>query len=390
VPSEDGTVFVAAVDSKADFGDCKWYNYPFIPSGWDRRPYLRTAAGYASLSWGDPSTLTPNGTSTTGNGCRHVISSHDSVDANSTLLNAVIPCVKIHSIEWHKATDDVSKSEWVYVADSADLSIVDDPPSSYYSDGVTVIFDTAIRWNKSQDWYTKPEPTVFSKEQIVGMMARRVAKQTPPCSALDPTIFGSVDKSGRYLLEWGDATNKNCYFIGKVNFTAGVTVSAESKYLSKRVVEDQTPLDEVVFTENSWVQVAIWLLPDLMTMISVMNSTRLPTYENIDGYVELLMRQAYLAAWDMYHDSFDQDQKGTTFAAIPSVSRQVADVSSPRVFAWLALCLLMTISGALLLVLVLGEDDVKLPEESLSDAKGDGRNEVSTGFSNMFRGLFSG
>lgn len=387
VPATDVTVSVPAVDSRADFGGWKWYNYPFETFGLDRKPYLRTAAGYASMVWSDPSNLSPNGTSLTGNGCRHVVPGNDALGQNATLLKAVVPCMQIHSIDWYKADDDVGRAEWVYVADSSSLSLVDDPPSTYYRDGVTVVFDTAVGWNDSQAWYSKPTPTVFSKTQTVGMMVKRVAKQTPACSALDPTIFGSVDHLGRYFLEWGDATNKNCYFIGTVNFTAGVTVSAQSNYISSRVVEDQTPLDEVVFAENPWVQEAVWLLPDLMTMIAVMNSTLLPTFDNIDGYVELLMRQAYLAAWDMYHDSFDEDQKGDVYSAIPSVSRQLADVSFARVFAWLAMCALMSVSGALLLVAVLRGDDLKPPEEDLGDARAKRRQE---GFGGFTSGLWSG
>jgi hypothetical protein len=34
-------------------------------------------------------------------------------------------------------------------------------------------------------------------------------------------------------------------------------------------------------------------------MIAVMNSSLLPTWDNIDGYAETLIRQSYLAAWDM-------------------------------------------------------------------------------------------
>ncbi|KAJ3531940.1 hypothetical protein NM208_g8653 [Fusarium decemcellulare] len=386
VSAPDVIVPVAAVDHRADFGNWKWFNYPY-KTAIARKPYLRTAAGYASMVWSDLSSLSPNGSSLTGNGCRHVVSGQDSLGRNATLLNAVIPCIQIHSIDWYKAGDEVSRAEWVYVADSSSLSLMDDPPSNYYNDGVTVVFDTVVGWNKSQDWDHKPDPIVFSKKQTIGMMVKRVAKQTPACSALDPTIFGSVDHLGRYLLEWGDATNKNCYFIGTVNFTAGVTVSTQSKYISDRVVEDQTPLGEVVFAEDPWVQEAVWLLPDLMTMIAVMNSTLLPTFDNIDGYVELLMRQAYLAAWDTYHDAFDGDQKDEVYSAIPSVSRQLADVSLARVFSWLAICAFMTLSGALLLVAVLGSDDLKPPLETLQDARAARREEEVTGFGDITWGL---
>jgi hypothetical protein len=390
VPQPDETVAVAAVDSKANFGSWKWYNYPFEPAGLPRKPYLRMAAGYASMAWSDPALLSANGTSTTGNGCRHVVAADNALGPNATLLDAVLPCIRFDGIEWHKANDEVPKVEWVYVADSSSLSIVDDSPSTYYVAGATVVFDTVVGRNKSQSWDVKPAPIIFNKPQVVGIMVKRVEAQEPRCSVLDPTIFGDVDGLDRYRLAWGDGTNDNCFFIGTIKFTAGVTVSPRSRYISGRVVEDQTPLDEVEFVENPWVQEAIWMLPDLMTMITVMNSTLLPTYDNLDRYVELLVRQAYLAAWDMYHDSFDEDQKGSVYTGIPTVSRQVAGVSFARVFAWLALNALVTLSGGLLLAVVLRADDLKVPEGDALDARAERREEGQGGVYDMLMSMFCG
>ncbi|PNP74455.1 hypothetical protein FNYG_12200 [Fusarium nygamai] len=201
------------------------------------------------------------------------------------------------------------------------------------------------------------------------VMVKRVGRTDAesPCTHLDPTIFGSVDSLGWYIQQWAG----NCYWYGLVNFTAGVTTSKQSRYLSGRVVEDQTPLDQVVFDANPWVQVSLWLLPDLMAMIAVMNSTLLPTYDNIDGYVQQLLRQSYLAPWDMYHDSFDSGQISLTYKAIPGISRQLAEVSFARVFSWLGVCLLMTGSGFLLLVIVLDRHDIEVPEEILLEVRGE-------------------
>ncbi|KAN0072097.1 hypothetical protein V8E54_009826 [Elaphomyces granulatus] len=389
VPATDTSVPIAAVDTRAYFGNWYWYTYKYTDTGLSRRPYLRTAAGYASMVWSDVNTVSKNGTSLTGNGCRRVVTNSDTVGPNSTLLDAVIPCIKVNSIKWYNASDVVSRSQWVYVADSSSLSIVGDSPSKYYVPGATVVFDPNSFWNDSQNTSQKPAETIYTGVRTVGMMVNRVsANQTPECSHLDPTIFGSVDSLGRYFLPFGDATNKNCYLIGTVNFTAGVTASKESTYVSGRVVEDQTPLDQVAFKADPWVQESLWMLPDLMTMIAIMNSTLLPTYDNIDGYVETLLRQAYLGAWDTYHNSFDEDQKNLEYTAIPSVSRQLADVTFWRVFLWMAISLLMTLSGGALLVAVLKTDDLKLPEDKLEETKGDRRNEEVGMVKDMVLGLF--
>lgn len=72
-----------------------------------------------------------------------------------------------------------------------------------------------------------------------------------PCKNLSPTVFGDANKWKQYLLPWNRG---NCYLVGTVRLTAGVTRSPLSTYISPRVVGDQTPLDEVKFEANPWVQ----------------------------------------------------------------------------------------------------------------------------------------
>ncbi|KAH7110916.1 hypothetical protein EDB81DRAFT_830811 [Dactylonectria macrodidyma] len=357
VPVDSTNEAVAAVDPRADFDGWYWYRYSgYAQSGLSKRSYLRYAAGYAALAWGDVRNAAENGTSLTGNGCRHVVTRNEAVGPNSTLIDAVLPCINIHSITWYRPTDD-------FTTRSPNLTLVDDDPALYYDPGVTVVYNNSLPWNSSQVSTSKPIPTLHEGPMTFWVMVKRVGRTDAesPCTHLDPTIFGSVDSLGWYVQQWSG----NCYWYGLVNFTAGVTTSKQSRYLSGRVVEDQTPLDQVVFDANPWVLESLWLLPDLMTMIAVMNSTLLPTYDNIDGYVQQLLRQSYLAAWDMCHDSFDSDQISLTYKAIPGISRQLAEVSFARVFSWLGVCLLMTGSGFLLLVIVLDRRDIEVPEETL-------------------------
>jgi hypothetical protein len=155
------------------------------------------------------------------------------------------------------------------------------------------------------------------------------------------------------MLAW----NKNCILIGNVNITAGVTNSTTATYITSRVIEDQTPISRVVFDPSPWVQEVLWLMPDLMTMVAVVNSTLLPTYDNIDGYVEVLIRQSYLAAWNMFHAWFDTD--GPLVKVATQEARIRASVSFARVFSWLGISLLSTAGGIIVLGMAAGyaEDD---------------------------------
>ena len=155
--------FVTSVSPQANFSDWYWYNYPYTGAnyGLSRRPSLRMAAGYASLAWSDVLTLFENGTSRTGNGCRHVVTGNDAVGPNSTLLSAVLPCINVHSIEWYNASDGPSTAQTNLVLESGDLSIVNDAPFFYYEPGVAVIYDLNNLWNNSQVASVKPDAVLY-------------------------------------------------------------------------------------------------------------------------------------------------------------------------------------------------------------------------------------
>jgi hypothetical protein len=346
--SSGTTIAVNSTWPSADFDRWYWYNRQ---GDFDKKERLRQAAGYAGLAWGNDAAVAANGSSMTGNGCRHVV--HDGLLINSTLANATIPCIKIHNISWTKISD-VPPAVSTLVDQSGPISLVAESPQSYYIPGVAVLFTPNFYHSDSQNTDTPPAPKLFSGTKNIGLnVNRQVDKLYPFGNITNPT--GNVSLTESYLIEfWG-----NNFTIGNISLTAGVTTSAVSTYISSRVVEDQTPLDNVVFEPNAWVNEALWLLPDLMTMIAVMNSSQIPTWHNIDGYVENLVRQAYLAAWDMFQASFDM--QAPVYTATLSESRIQATVSFARVFAWLAISLLVMLGGILLLALV------RIPEDSDSE-----------------------
>lgn len=346
------TIAVNSTWPSADFGRWYWYNRQ---GDFDKKERLRQAAGYAGLAWGNDAAVAANGSSLTGNGCRHVV--HDGLPINSTLANAIIPCIKIHSISWTKISD-VPPAVSTLVDQSGPISLVTESPQSYYIPGVAVLFMPNFYHTDNQNTDTPPAPNLFSGTKNLGLnVVRPVDMLYPFGDVTNPT--GNASLSESYMVNfWG-----NGFIIGNVSLTAGVTTSAVSTYVSSRVVEDQTPLDDVVFEPNPWVTEALWLLPDLMTMIAVMNSSQLPTWHNIDGYAENLIRQAYLASWDMFHASFDM--QAPVYTATLSESRIQATVSFVRVFAWLAINLLVTIAGILVFLLALSH----ITEESKEEHK---------------------
>jgi hypothetical protein len=110
-------ISLSSVDPTADFGRWYWYN---AQGGFDKKAYLRSAAGYANLAWADASTVDAQGKSLLGNGCRHVVND-DGLPPNSVLVDATLPCININSIRWYRNKDEVTGDEWSISGDKLTL-----------------------------------------------------------------------------------------------------------------------------------------------------------------------------------------------------------------------------------------------------------------------------
>jgi hypothetical protein len=233
-----------------------------------------------------------------------------------------------------------------------------------------MLFNPDLLWNPT----AYPVSTPISSLQTLSVSITKQGSSSPdPCSDAPPSFrFGNLKNTSMHLsYSW-----YCCYAFAKVAITAGVAKSPVSVYLSSTVVEDQTPIDQVTIEPNKWVQEALWLLPDLMNQLSFANSSRFPTWDNLDGYAENMIRQAYLAAWDALSQTFDDTLavNSTISTAIPAVPRIQASVSNARVFAWLGVSLLILVGGLLLLALpfTIPEGDRRVVGKIMDQARADG------------------
>jgi len=339
-----------------------YYQYVAPVTYIDKRTQVyKMATGLASLPWSDGSTTSKNGTSLTGNGCRHVVND-DGLPPNSTLRSAIVPCIKFHGIAWATSNDQIPFNHTNTVFQKT-MSLINDSISHYNNPGHAVLFDPDLPWNNSQGSGLPPS-TLFSGTKV---LALNIAN-TYNCSQIGINNFGDINGDRRtfpqHIVGWALGT---CYIFANVTFTAGVTNSPLSTYLSSRVVEDRTPINEVKFEPSIWTEQALWLLPDLMTMISLANSSQIPTWHNVDLYAENLIRQSYLAAWDSLHQTFDEG--GVISEATQVEPRIQASVSYPRVFSWLTVSLLTSVGGVLLMLLPSREGDIEEPADEAAERR---------------------
>ncbi|EED19724.1 hypothetical protein TSTA_029950 [Talaromyces stipitatus ATCC 10500] len=360
-----------------------WTNPTASGSYWDqytkfdypikRTDVLREALGYANIAWSDTTTVSANGTSLRGNGCRHVVN-FDGLPENSTLTNFVVPCIKVQNIAWAMSAAEVPNAVFAQATTNGwQLSVLNDSLVRYTNPGHAVLFDVNNLWYNKDIWTTSL-PTA-NKVTGANSLTLIIANQYSDCQNLTANQFGNVNSFPQFKTSWALGS---CYLFANVTIEAGVTTSKLSKYVSPRVIEDQTPLDDTTIDPNTWSQEAVWLLPDMMTSLSQMNSTLLPTWNNLDLYVESLIRQSYLGAWDSFHNNWDTD--GTISLAIPQQARVRAEVSHARVYSWLAISLLETVSGIFLVYLLLNPGLLQEPDlpgeiisEQIRDAKASGK-----------------
>lgn len=332
-----------------------WFWYYFGAS--DRQASVRRAAAMATMAW--------DGSATDRAHSRHVMNGAQdvSIPINSTLYNVIVPCIRIHSITF--PTSPPPEKVLQIVKDSVSnkeefptlLSRVDEAPLWYGVNGNAVLFDPDDRpgYNdelphKDDSSFTMEHPADYKRSGIMYavILAGIPGSDGSPwvdCDKFKVSIFGQTPSvfnttyGGNY--QW-------CHTYAIVNLTAGVALSPTSTYVSDRVVEADLPSAELDLKGGPWVKEAMYLMPDVMSNVAIMNSTTLYTWDDIEGYLDKLIRYSYQGAWDMLYRSYEVDTR--TLDVRYYESRVLASVSKVRVFAWLALSMLLTLSAVALAI----------------------------------------
>ncbi|KAH8587225.1 hypothetical protein B0O99DRAFT_527129 [Bisporella sp. PMI_857] len=347
IPGQEKTVSSGAPNPNPG----AWYYY--LNQDVDRSAQFRRAGGAVSLTWD-----TGNGAIHTGNGCRHIVN-NDGLPVNSTLKDALIPCLVVHDIKWD--TTAGSSDVNTVLGNSKEYSIVLEgtavQPFDVYQPGITMVFDFGKTRGDSKGNYTYSgtdnhtashlPPLLFTGTKSIILMLSH--QSSTGCSPIDPSTFGDMSQVKNPYSHTTSNTQELCYATGKINFTAGVIKSSLSTYITSRVVESQDAVEDLAWQSDVYTQEALWMLPDLMAMAAIMNSSSIPTFDNLDNYAATLLRYSYLAAWDTLTSIYGLGGAGSVdLVATTREPRIQATVSYARVFAWLGINLLTTVSAILL------------------------------------------
>ena len=277
---------------------------------------------------------------------------------NSTIDNLTLPFLEIHSISWDKRSDfneDISRQlNFSWEGGSSTLTLTGDRPFNHYHPGNAVLFDEHFLANytpsTTPDNSTKatvPPPTVFRGIKKIALLAIRLGNGTD-CMVGD-SIFGNKTSMAKFKDRYynGGFRGENCFLIGTVNLTAGI-IRKRATYITPRVVEAEVGSSDSIMGD-SWVNETLYLMPDVMTSVSMGNVSQIPTWDNVEGYVKDLVQISYQATWGQVAYEFNDSPLNLT--AHEFAQRLQAVVSLPRVLIWYCAQFLVLISAVLLWVL---------------------------------------
>ena len=287
--------------------------------------------------------------------CRtRVAANQPQIPVNSTTDNVDLPCILVRNINWTSVPheDVISLTKPNDTATQARLT-------EYPASGAAMLFNGTSVHESIVDLV----PHDYSPYQVVhypnastlsgrlGLLVQLYtfrkdipANMTPPCTQQglhNKTIFGSLQNVP------DEAIFKSifgCYAFAIVKLTAGMVNFKKASFVHPDALEgiSDLPLTPAHFKPDTWVRSSMLLSEDVMMELSTANTTMIPTWDNIDGYVETLIRQSYLGSWGVLRSL---QGNGTIFKVHLAESRLQAKVSRKRVLAWFVISLFVPISA---------------------------------------------
>lgn len=140
-----------------------------------------------------------------------------------------------------------------------------------------------------------------------------------------------------------------CLAFARVTYSAGVAECVNCQISSPLTVQNDTNLDLKV---DAMTTEALWLMPEIIGALVLMNSSIPSSWGNIDDYVIDLLSRSYSGAWTALTNYLGQPTTSTSLTPrfVPSVPSLQARVNMPRVLIWLGIQLLATLCGVLFFV----------------------------------------
>lgn len=284
------------------------------------------AGGFASLAWGRNSQSSP---------MKRVVLSSALLEINSTISNVTLLYFSVTKIEWVEDPEkNLTPDELAVGSIGCNKTTLNEPsecPLIRRTGIVAPIPDTPAWGNRSYPL----SPSIVSETRLVVIYALKAVNDSCPSQSnyLPPNV--GIHKGGN-----------RCWAFAKVTYSAGVSICAPCRVSSYSTVQNDTELE---IMGHPLTNESLFMMPAVMGVLALMNTSIPFLSTDPDEYVAALLSRSYSASWTALMDwmgSKDPPFQASYSAAIPSSQ---ALVDSGRVYVWLCIQLLITISGALFL-----------------------------------------
>jgi len=336
--------------------DVDWslYNYSdpdkylLTPSYSNSSTYARgtpMAAGFAGTAW--------QGSQNDERTMKRVIRAVEQLPINSTLDSVTLPYFAITKLDWIK--DPTTQLTQELLQSIAIKSNWNPFNSSYNPPGTFALVPE--NWDALTP-PTSPYSGIISETRLlVGRYGSGLAKPSPSCSRASP--FGDLPGgigiysvpqtpgSNTPYIVVGDNIAISCYVYAWVTYEAGAAQCKNCRISSWLTVQNTSNLTVEPDLTTAY---ALGMMPMIGSLMVQQNVSLPRAFGNLDKHVSELLIRSYGAAWMFITDEMSGENWFTTSAqmAIPT-SR--ANVLWWRVWFWLALNMLFTLSGLVFMVM---------------------------------------
>ena len=285
--------------------------------------------------------------------------------------SVILPHLAISSFEWISDLDQITGSEnrsinSVFDDSNTNLMFSSDEnpfthPSNTYTTATTLVLDES--WQKPPlttrappYTYDYPKPHTLQQSLLVAVFVTRndsnaMMKDCYSSSGPYGAIPQSIALYGTYINPNDAPALDNCYAFARITFNAGVVNCTSCPLIADGTLEMDMSAERhrnVPIQPDPMVSTAVHMIPEVLTYITRMNSTAIPTWQNLDGYAKGILSLAYQCSWNALALRMTDTTSTYTTSIAGAVSVVVAKVAAGRIYAWLGLNLLILVSAGIL------------------------------------------
>ncbi|CAE6473961.1 unnamed protein product [Rhizoctonia solani] len=266
------------------------------------------------------------------------------LEANSTLANITIPHFSVQSIEWvkdPKSTLGVEQLDIKGVVCPRITATSNGPPCPIFKTAISLIPDTP--W--SVQTLTAPRALAVSERRL---MVKRVGT-IDPSQASGCTFDNNETRTGwissNTIFDNSIYLDRDaCYVYAWVNYTAGASTCYNCPVLGYGTVEGNANLPML---PDYLTDISLRLMPDVVAFMGDLKFNDMgPSWEKVEEDVIGTLMRSYAASWMALTEAWGPaTAHNTTYSISAPASR--ASVNILRVYLWLGLHSLITLSGVL-------------------------------------------